>query len=71
MNYMVRLRSAAAWYERQQAELGQEFLNEFVKILKALAETPLIYAAVYRKTHRAILSRFPLRIQWPISKPTF
>ena len=52
MSYTVRLRpeaeqdlrSAAAWYERQQAQLGQEFLDEFVKVRVTLAETPLIYS---------------------------
>ncbi len=76
MNYTVRLRpeaeqdlqSAAAWYARQQAELGQEFLNEFVKIRKALGETPLKYAAVYRRTHRANLSRFPFGVYFRVEE---
>ena len=70
MSYTVRLRpeaeqdlrSAAAWYERQQAQLGQEFLDEFVKVRVMLAETPLIYAAIYRKTHRVVLNRFPFGV---------
>ena len=44
MNYTVRLRpeaehdlsSTAAWYERQQYKLGQEFLDEFMKSVEHL-----------------------------------
>ena len=74
MNYTVRLRpeaehdlsSAAAWYERQQYQLGQEFLDEFMKVRRTLAESPLIYAVVYRQTHRAVLNRFPFGVYFRV-----
>ena len=68
MSYFVRLHpeaehdlnSAAAWYERQQYQLGQEFLDEFMKVRRTLSESPLIYAVVYRQTHRAVSIDFHL-----------
>lgn len=50
---------AQNWYEEQQAGLAADFHHEFGMVLARLAETPLIYPAVYRNIRRAVLHRFP------------
>jgi plasmid stabilization system protein ParE len=74
MSYFVRLRaeaehdlkSVAAWYERQKYQLGQEFLDELMKVRRTLSESPLMYAAVYRQTHRAVFKRFPFGVYYRV-----
>ena len=70
MKYPVRLRpdaerdlaAAASWYEQQRTGLGQEFLDEFMAVREMLSDTPLICPVVHRKTHRALLNRFPFGV---------
>lgn len=74
MRYAVRLRpeaerdlaAAASWYEQQRAGLGQEFLDEFVAMQDRLSDTPLIWPVIHRKTHRALLNRFPFGVYFRI-----
>jgi plasmid stabilization system protein ParE len=74
MRYTVRLRpeverdlaAAASWYEQQRAGLGHEFLDEFVAMQDRLSDMPLIWPVVHRKTHRALLNRFPFGVYFRI-----
>ncbi|RLA47051.1 MAG: type II toxin-antitoxin system RelE/ParE family toxin [Gammaproteobacteria bacterium] len=70
MSYTVRLREeaefdlteAAEWYERQRDGLGHEFLDEVLSTLDAIRIEPQSYPLVHRKTHRALVSRFPFAV---------
>lgn len=57
---------ASAWYERHRQGLGREFLDEVLVMLASIAETPLTYPDVHRKTRRAIIRRFPFGIYFRI-----
>ena len=74
MSYPVRLRpeaeqdlaAAASWYEERQANLGGEFLDEFLAVLQRISENPTMYPIVHRSTHRAITNRFPFGVYFRI-----
>jgi len=63
----VLIRPAAAadveeaflWYERQRRGLGEEFRAELAAALDRVAGSPGLYQVVHRRTHRALLRRFP------------
>lgn len=57
---------AQNWYEEQQAGLAAGFHHEFGMVLARLAETPLIYPAVYRNIRRAVLHRFPYLVWYRV-----
>jgi len=62
MTYEIRFREeaendlaeAAAWYQRQQAGLGHEFLDEVFSLLQSIQERPLSYPTICREIRRAI-----------------
>lgn len=54
------------WYESQRSGLGEEFQSEVTQVLERLAETPLLYQAVYRDVRRAIVHRFPYLIWYRV-----
>lgn len=70
MNCEVRLREeadrdlaeAALWYELQGSGLGFQFLDEVLRVLATIAESPSIYPVVWRETRRALMNRFPFGI---------
>lgn|SRR5690625_95865 len=76
MTLPVRLRSeaeqdiedAARWYEQQREGLGQEFIDEVLRSLKAVAEQPSSYPALHRNTRRALIHRFPFGIYYRVEK---
>ena len=74
MKYSVEVRGAAEldvaeamdWYDEQLPGLGKAFLQDFVQVLRRLAETPLIYQVVYRESRRAQLRRFPYLVWYRV-----
>jgi len=60
------LEDAASWYESQQAGLGQQFLDEVLKALETISETPLGFSVIYRNTRRAWIRRFPFGIFYQV-----
>lgn len=60
------IEDAATWYEKQQENLGQDFLAELSSIFKVLSENPNLYPAIYRDTHRAVIHRFPFNVHYLI-----
>lgn len=75
MSYAVSVRrkaekdisKALAWYEKQQAGLGSEFLIDFNDTVQLLETDPLIYQALYRDVRRALLHRFPYLVWYRVS----
>ena len=56
------LDEAWAWYEKQRAGLGDEFLEEVRATLHRITEAPTLYAEVYRGARRALTARFPYAV---------
>lgn len=57
---------AAAWYERQRAGLGQEFLAEALAAFDAISENSALYPVVHRRTRRLLMRRFPFGIYYRV-----
>lgn len=76
MSYFIRIRPEAerdlekafSWYEEQRPGLGREFVAELDKVYERLAETPYIYADVYRGVRRALLRRFPVGVFYLVTE---
>jgi plasmid stabilization system protein ParE len=48
-----------AWYERERAGLGEEFLAEVFSTVQAVLDRPETFPVLYRQTRRALVRRFP------------
>lgn len=64
------LADAAEWYEKQQARLGHQFLDEARTSFSAITENPLLFPIVHRNTRRALMRRFPFGIYYRIESTT-
>jgi hypothetical protein len=53
------LDDAFAWYERQSAGLGYEFLDELDRVVRRISVYPDSCAELTHGLRRALLSRFP------------
>jgi toxin ParE1/3/4 len=53
---------AAGWYERQQPELGIEFILEIDAAIDRAAESPEVYEALYLGVRRVLTQRFPYSV---------
>jgi plasmid stabilization system protein ParE len=62
------IEQAAAWYERQRAGLGEDFLNEVLDAFERIAEAPRTYAVLHRDTRRAVVHRFPFGVFYRIEE---
>ena len=60
------LADAALWYEEQRSGLGHQFLDEVLAAFLIIAETPLTYQVVHRRTRRALVHRFPFGIYYRV-----
>ena len=49
---------AAIWYEERQPGLGDEFLTEVDRAIRALCETPLLHRVRFADVRRAPVHRF-------------
>jgi plasmid stabilization system protein ParE len=58
--------AAQVWYETQRSGLGTEFQFEISNVIARLADSPLIYTAVYRGVRRALVHRFPYLIWYRV-----
>lgn len=61
------LAEAATWYEMQRPGLGQEFLDEAARAIRAIGEHPLGYPVMWRRTHRALIHRFPFGVYYRVA----
>jgi len=55
----AEIERAHTWYEDRRPGLGQEFLLALDAVLLRAAETPDTFPLIARRTHRAVLRRFP------------
>ncbi|MCB1950311.1 Plasmid stabilization system protein ParE [Nitrosomonas marina] len=62
------IKTAAAWYEKQNPGLGGQFLDEIQMMCTRIAANPSMFPIMHRKTHRAIIRRFPFGIFYRIEK---
>jgi plasmid stabilization system protein ParE len=70
VTYVVRIRPTAerdaeavcAWYERQQAGLGERLVTDLDAVYERLRQSPLMYAQIYRGVRRALLRHFPVGV---------
>ena len=80
MSFRVALRpeaemdiaEASAWYERQQSELGGEFLQAVSQAIDALADNPLVVSRRHRQRDIRWIypDRFPYRVIYEIDDDT-
>lgn len=57
------MRAAVEWYDEQQDDLGQEFVNELDASITRCADFPELHELVERPgVRRALLSRFPFAV---------
>lgn len=77
MSYQLILRPDAeadiedsfAWYEKEQAGLGVEFVFEVQdSFLETILQRPLICQVVFGRTRRFIVNRFPHSIFYLVDK---
>jgi plasmid stabilization system protein ParE len=54
--------SVASWYEEQKTGLGSEFLDEVLRTLSMIEETPELYPRVHEDIRRALTRRFPFGV---------
>jgi plasmid stabilization system protein ParE len=55
----LEVEAAYGWYEEQWPGLGSQFLLALGAAVIRAAENPLLFPKVARRTHRAVLRRFP------------
>lgn len=55
---------AAAWYEEQQAGLGEAFIREVKRCTEGAARHPLLYGVVRNDIRRVVARRFPYGIYY-------
>ena len=60
------LNEAYTWYESQQSELGDEFLDCIDERLNQICLMPESYPVVYRDVWRAVVRRFPYAVYYRI-----
>jgi len=74
MNYVLvfrpevreELEEAYNWYESQQPELGDDFIDCVDEILNRICQIPESFPVVYRDVRRAVVRRFPYVVYYRI-----
>jgi plasmid stabilization system protein ParE len=61
------IEAAALWYEKQCSGLGNQFLTEILHMCNSIADNPNSFPVIHRKTHRALIKRFPFGIYYRIA----
>jgi plasmid stabilization system protein ParE len=56
------LDEAYAWYERQRAGLGADFLSRVDACIQTILRMPQMYAVVHENYRRALVRRFPYAV---------
>jgi plasmid stabilization system protein ParE len=64
----VDLIEAADWYGQQNAEVGQNFVNDFNKTLAKIHANPETYRKVFLDYRKIQLDKFPYYIIYRLSK---
>ncbi len=64
------LEKAFAWYESQDAGLGQEFVRAIDACISTIGRNPLAYKLIYQAARRALVRRFPYIIFYVIEEDT-
>ena len=59
---------ASAWYEKQQAGLGENFLEAVLKETSTLQTHPRAYPQKYRGTREIVMKRFPFLIIYRVEE---
>jgi plasmid stabilization system protein ParE len=62
----LELHQAAIWYERQNAGLGAELLDEIRETLQLIREQPESFPIDYRYARRALSGRFPYAVHFVV-----
>jgi hypothetical protein len=62
------LEQTVDFYEKQQLNLGLEFLAEVYSTIKRIIEFPDAYPAFSKNTHRCLTNRFPFSIIYQIKQ---
>ena len=60
------LANARDWYEKKQAGLGGEFLDEIAQTIRELESTPELPRLYYRDFRRVLLRRFPYKMFYKV-----
>jgi plasmid stabilization system protein ParE len=60
------LNEAYVWYESQQPQLGDDFLDCVDEKINQLCLLPESYPVVYRDIRRAVIKRFPYAVYYRI-----
>ena len=76
MSYSYELRPDAAveftnsyvWYEEQQNNLGDKFIDAFYSKLNQICQNPYHYKSSYKKYHEALTDKFPFLIVYQIEE---
>jgi plasmid stabilization system protein ParE len=58
---------AAAWYEKQQPNLGNDFILEIERCLGVIAEQPERFATVHQDIRRMTAKRFPYSVYFRVT----
>ena len=58
--------AAFEWYEKEQAGLGVEFLDELGATYNRIADGPLTYQELRGDIRRALLKRFPYAVYFAV-----
>lgn len=61
------LLEAREWYETRRSGLGREFALAVDEIVNRILDHPLLYQRAYKKTRRAVLSRFPYAVYYRLA----
>lgn len=60
----------ASWYEEQRTSLGSGCLDEVLRTLSLIEETPELYPRVHDDIRRALIRRFPFGVFYIAEGPT-
>ncbi|MFP4547948.1 MAG: type II toxin-antitoxin system RelE/ParE family toxin [Fidelibacterota bacterium] len=58
------------YYEKQEINLGNQFLAEFYETINLIGKYPKLWGKVGKKTHKAQLNRFPYTLLYIIEDKT-
>jgi plasmid stabilization system protein ParE len=61
---------AYAWYERQRAGLGEEFLRCVDACVQAICRTPQMHSLVHENYRRGLVRRFPYAVFYEYTDDT-
>lgn len=62
----IDVESAATWYERQQPNLGAQFLAEVERLEERVSENPYQFPVAFRRLRRALMRRFPFALYFQV-----